>query len=221
MLFITMRLVEGTDLRALIAAQGRDRAGSGPRASSARSARRSMRRTPAGCCIATSSRRTSCSHAEDHVYLTDFGLAKHAAAAGGLTRPDDRRSRRVRSAGADPRTSASTRAPTSMRSAACCSRPSPASPRSPVDGRPESAGTPRGPAAVPSDLRPDLPRGFDAVVQRAMATDPADRYQSAGDLAQAALVAAGELRHTGPQSVVATGEAAPPSGQTVNGDGAW
>jgi hypothetical protein len=42
-----------------------------------------------------------------------------------------------------------------------------------------------------------------------MATDPEERYPSAGDLGEAALVAAGELRRAGPESVVATGEAAP------------
>ena len=42
--------------------------------------------TLAGCCTATSSPRTSCSRARDHVYLTDFGLAKRAASGGALTR---------------------------------------------------------------------------------------------------------------------------------------
>jgi hypothetical protein len=42
-----------------------------------------------------------------------------------------------------------------------------------------------------------------------MAIDPNERYPSAGDLGQAALVAAGALRRAGPESVVATGEAAP------------
>jgi serine/threonine-protein kinase len=55
---------------------------------------------------------------------------------------------------------------------------------------------------------PGLPDAFDEVVQRAMARDPAERYPSAGDLGQAALVAAGGLRRAGPSSVVATGAAA-------------
>ena len=42
-----------------------------------------------------------------------------------------------------------------------------------------------------------------------MAKDPAERYPSAGDLGQAALVAAGELHRAGRESIVATGEAAP------------
>ena len=59
-LFIMMRLVEGTDLRAVIAAEGPS-SRSAPRASSARSARRSTPRTLAGCCTATSSPPTCCS----------------------------------------------------------------------------------------------------------------------------------------------------------------
>ena len=57
-------------------------------------------------------------------------------------------------------------------------------------------------------LCPDLPREFDDVLQRAMAIEPGDRYPSAGDLGQAALVAAGGLRQARSWSVVATGEAA-------------
>jgi serine/threonine-protein kinase len=65
------------------------------------------------------------------------------------------------------------------------------------------------PRPSPRDLRRDLPREFDEVVHRAMATDPSERYPSAGDLGQAALVAAGERRQANAWSVVATGEAAP------------
>jgi serine/threonine-protein kinase len=46
-------------------------------------------------------------------------------------------------------------------------------------------------------------------MRRAMAKDPSERYPSAGDLGQAALVAAGGLRHARAESIVATGEAAP------------
>lgn len=63
------------------------------------------------------------------------------------------------------------------------------------------------PSAV--ELCPDLPREFDDVLRQAMAKDPNDRYPSAGDLGQAALVAAGGMRRASPWSVVATGEAAP------------
>jgi len=43
-----------------------------------------------------------------------------------------------------------------------------------------------------------------------MAKDPSERYPSAGDLGQAALVAAGGLQQATPWAAVATGEAAIP-----------
>jgi predicted Ser/Thr protein kinase len=43
---------------------------------------------------------------------------------------------------------------------------------------------------APSQVRPDLPRGFDQIVGRALAKNPAHRYASAGELGDAALAAA-------------------------------
>jgi DNA-binding beta-propeller fold protein YncE len=60
----------------------------------------------------------------------------------------------------------------------------------------------------PTDVRPDLPREFDAVLQRAMAKGPADRYRSAGDLGQAALAAASGGVPAAPERDVARGSAA-------------
>lgn len=57
---------------------------------------------------------------------------------------------------------------------------------------------------------PDLPPGFEAVVTRALSKDPAERFQSAGDLGRAALAAAGRADAREPERVVATGPAAPP-----------
>ena len=45
------------------------------------------------------------------------------------------------------------------------------------------------PAPAPSDLRDDLPRGFDNVVRTTLSKDPAKRYASAGELGAAADVA--------------------------------
>jgi serine/threonine protein kinase len=214
-LYISMRLVEGTDLRALIDAEGETdplRAARIVRqvgaALDAAHTRGMLHRDikPSNVLIAR----------RDHVYLTDFGLAKEASADEGLTRgqtivaraeyvaPEQVLGQRV-DARAD------------IYALGCLLFEA-------LTGEPPFAGWTGGPRALahldaprptPSDLRPDLPRAFDAVVQRAMATDPAQRYQSAGDLAQAALVAAGDLRHTGPESIVATGEAAPVAGQRV------
>ena len=39
-----------------------------------------------------------------------------------------------------------------------------------------------------------MPQGFDRVIARALAKDPEDRYQSAGDLGRAALAAAAASR---------------------------
>ena len=74
-------------------------------------------------------------------------------------------------------------------------------------------------------VRPDLPPQFDEVVRRAMAKDPSERYPSAGDLGEAALVAAGGQNRAREWSMVATGEAAPvagdhPSAMVASGDGA-
>jgi serine/threonine protein kinase len=214
-LYISMRLVEGTDLRALIDAEGQTdplRAARIVRqvgaALDAAHTRGMLHRDikPSNVLLAR----------RDHVYLTDFGLAKEASTDEGLTRgqtivaraeyvaPEQVLGQRV-DARAD------------IYALGCLLFEA-------LTGEPPFAGWTGGPRALahldaprptPTDLRPDLPRAFDAVVQRAMATDPAQRYQSAGDLAQAALVAAGDLRHTGPESIVATGEAAPVSGQPV------
>jgi hypothetical protein len=67
------------------------------------------------------------------------------------------------------------------------------------------------PPPRPAELVADLPAGFDAVVARALAKDPADRYATAGELAAAARAAAGDLRFTGPTVV----GHAPHTGPTV------
>src|SRR3954453_15869818 len=56
------------------------------------------------------------------------------------------------------------------------------------------------------------PAAFDPVIRRALAKDPDDRYPSAGDLGRAALAAAGEAGAAGPVRPVARGPAAPVSG---------
>src|SRR4051794_15359764 len=53
------------------------------------------------------------------------------------------------------------------------------------------------------------PAAFDPVIRRALAKDPGDRYPSAGDLGRAALAAAGESVAAAPERRVARGRAAP------------
>jgi Protein kinase domain len=65
------------------------------------------------------------------------------------------------------------------------------------------------PPPRPSDARPALPPELDAVVLRALAKDPADRYPSAGDLARSARSAAGHAGTPAPERTVARGAAAP------------
>jgi serine/threonine-protein kinase len=61
------------------------------------------------------------------------------------------------------------------------------------------------------------PEGFDRVVARALAKDPADRYPSAGDLGRAAQAAAEGRPVTESERVVARGAAAPAARRETNG----
>jgi serine/threonine protein kinase len=214
-LFIIMRLVEGTDLRALISAEGRvdpQRAARIVRAVGAALdaahkhglVHRDVK--PANVLLARG----------DHVYLSDFGLAKQAAAAGGFTRQG---SVIARAEYVTPEQVSEDRvdARTDVYALGCllfealtgeapyAAEKGGGAVMAHVEAPPPSAGA----------LVPGLPRQFDDVLSRAMAKDPADRFQSAGDLGEAALVAAGELGQAGPESIVATGGAAPATGRPV------
>ena len=208
-LYISMRLVDGTDLRRVIAAQGHveplraarivGRVGAALDAAHARGlVHRDVK--PANVLLARA----------DHVYLSDFGLAKPADEAGGLTRQG---SIVARAEYVAPEQLIEDRvdALTDVYALGCLLFEA-------LTGEPPYAGSREGPAMLayvnepppsPLERRPNLPPAFDEVVRRAMAKDPSERYPSAGDLGQAALVAAGGLRRARAESVVATGEAAP------------
>ena len=64
-------------------------------------------------------------------------------------------------------------------------------------------------------LRPELPAELDVVIARAMAKQPAHRHQSAGALGHAALAAAGGEALTDPDLSAAAGTAAGPAGHDL------
>jgi hypothetical protein len=73
------------------------------------------------------------------------------------------------------------------------------------------------PPPAPTAAVPDLPPQFDAVVARAMAKEPDDRYLSACDLGRAARAAAEDRSLSRAERSVATGDAAPADATTVAG----
>jgi len=70
------------------------------------------------------------------------------------------------------------------------------------------------PPPLPDELA-DLYPTFGAVIEKAMAKKPEDRYMSAGDFARDAACALSGIRYVGPATVVATGDAKP---LLTNGD---
>jgi pSer/pThr/pTyr-binding forkhead associated (FHA) protein/tRNA A-37 threonylcarbamoyl transferase component Bud32 len=207
-LYIIMRLVEGTDLRTVLADDGRLdplRAARIVRqvgaALDAAHARGMLHRDvkPSNVLLAR----------RDHVYLTDFGLAKEVASRDALTRGQTVVGRaeyiapeQILNQGVDAR--ADIYALGCLLYEALTGEP----PFAHWTGGPQPLAHLDAPVPSPRELRPELPPAFDDVVRRAMAKEPTERYPSASDLGQAALVAAGGLQRAGSESAVATGEAA-------------
>ena len=155
--------------------------------------------------------------AEDHAYLTDFGLTKHALSVAGTTKPghwvgtlDYVAPEQIRGERIDARADVYAlgcllfyvltgdvpfkREGDEARLWAHLSDPPP----------------------KPSEVIPGLPETFDAVIERALAKDPEERYPSAGDLGRAALAAAAGRRPAERERLVATGAAAPVESPTVS-----
>jgi protein kinase-like protein len=207
-LYIAMRYVEGSDLRTLVRAEGRLELGRAAQivnqvasALDAAHARGIVHRDvkPANVLLG----------AGDHAYLTDFGLTKRLTSRTGSTReggwvgtlgyvaPEQ-----IRGEPVDARVDvyalgcvlyhALTGSPPYQRE---------------TDEATLWAHLHDDPPSV-VDHVPGAPEGFDSVVARALAKDPADRYPSAGDLGRAALAAAGRAGAPGPERAVATGAAA-------------
>ena len=212
LLFITMRLVEGTDMRSLIAAEGRIEPLRAARiirqvgaALDAVHARGMLHRDvkPSNVLLAR----------QDHAYLSDFGFAKPAASVGGLTRQESIVARaeyvapeQILNERVDGRSD--------IYALGCLlfEAITGEAPFAHWSDGPQVLAHLNAPRPSPLEVCPELPREFDDVVRRAMATNPDERYQSGSDLGQAVLLAAGGLQRASPSSLVATGEAAPSSG---------
>ena len=146
----------------------------------------------------------------DHAYLTDFGLTKHVLSEAGATKPghwvgtlDFIAPEQIRGERVDARADVyalgcvlfymlAGRPPFTLES---------------DEARMWAHLTERPPTV--SEVKPGIPNGFDDVIARALAKDPAQRFQSAGDLGRAAVAAASGGRVAGRDTVVATGAAAP------------
>jgi hypothetical protein len=205
--YIAMRYVEGDDLRSLVR-----REGALPPARAARIVAQVASALDAAHAAGLVHRDVKPANVllgpEDHVYLTDFGLTKHALSMSGQTRegqwvgtldyvaPEQIRGERV-DARADVYALgcvlvyALTGAPVFRRD------------RDEAKLWAHLSAPPDPPSAR------GVPAAFDAVVLRALAKRPEERQPSAGDLGRAALAAVEGRDDLRPERVVARGDAAP------------
>jgi streptogramin lyase len=218
-LFIAMRFIDGIDMRELIRREGRIEPARAARllaqiasALDAAHARGLVHRDikPGNVLIAHEDAR-------DHAYLTDFGLSKRLGSESAVTRtgvwvgtvdyiapeqiqglPLDARSD-VYSLGCLLYHALTGRVPFERDSDVAKIFAHMSEPPPPV-----------------TEAIAGLPADLDAVVRRAMAKEPGDRYPSAGDLGRAALAAVEGRRVAAAERSVATGEAAP-SRRTLRG----
>ena len=207
LMFVTMRLVEGTDLRAVIAAEG----GLEP-FRAARIVRQVGAALDAAHAQGMLHRDVKPSNVlldrSDHAYLADFGMAKQASAPAGPTRHGSIVAR-VQYVAPEQVLNHPVDARADVYGLGCLLFET-------LTGQAPFAGWTGGaPALAPVEapvpsagsVRPDLPRAFDDVLARAMAKDPDHRYPSAGELGEAAVLAAGGSGRARPDFIEATGEA--------------
>jgi hypothetical protein len=212
-LYLTMRYVEGTDLRAMIERQGALKPAVAAEilaqvcgALDAAHERGLVHRDikPANVLIAGTD-------AEPYAYLTDFGLTKQAATSGGMTKTgmfvgtlDYIAPEQLQGGPVDARADVY---------ALGCMLYQMLTGRVPYPRDSEPAKIWAHMQEPPPSLRevaPQVPEAFEEVIERSMAKKPEDRYPSAGDLARAAKAAAVDrtIGDTAERSV-ATGPAAP------------
>jgi serine/threonine protein kinase len=214
-LYLAMRFVDGTDLRHVIAEEGKLEPTRAARivdqvAQALDAAHRQglVHRDvkPANILIATVGER-------EHVYLTDFGLTRRAESTTGLTvtqtgvflgTPDYVAPEQARGERVDARAD--------VYSLGCVLFQA-LTATVPFAGRNNLAklyahATEPPPRVL--DRAPAVPEAFDVVLARAMAKAPDDRYPSAGDLGRAALAAASGISVSRAERSVASGDAAPP-----------
>jgi streptogramin lyase len=153
---------------------------------------------------------------EEHVYLTDFGLTKHALSIGGATKPghwvgtlDYVAPEQIRGERVDARADIY---------ALGCVLYYALTGHVPFEREGDEArlwahlseDPPK-----PSQREPRLPAELDDVLARALAKDPDDRFPSAGDLGRAAIAAVAGERPREHERLVAVGAAAPVDAPTV------
>src|SRR4051794_4568947 len=211
LLFVTMDLIDGVDLRAVIAQHGRldlvtatevtnQVAAALDAAHASGLVHRDVK--PANVLVANGTPM--------HVYLTDFGLTKRTSSQSGLTKTglfvgtlDYAAPEQIQGWPVDAR--ADVYALGCVLFEMLIGQP----PFRRDNDYATLYAHMTEPPPAPRGLAPDLPVAFDEVIARALAKSPDDRYPSAGDLARAAIAAASGELPTVPERTVAVGPAAP------------
>ncbi|MGH2978243.1 MAG: protein kinase domain-containing protein [Solirubrobacterales bacterium] len=142
---------------------------------------------------------------QDHVYLTDFGLTKHASSISGLTRSGQWVGT-VDYTAPEQIEGTSVNRQTDVYSLGCVLFEA-LTGRPPYKRENDLATLWAHVYAPPPSVRevsPEIPVRFEAVVQQAMAKDPAKRYGSAGELGRAAVAAGRDEDAPAPEAISTT-----------------